>query len=229
MDIISYLYDMKKGIIYRYTSPSGKHYIGKTTNPKVRKREHLCNSKVLVTKFYSAIKKYGFESFEYEVLFESTLLPIDELNTLLNEKEKHFIQMFNSFNNGYNLTLGGDGQVGFKHKSETIEFYKKTRKNPPKEQRDKMSITATNRRLSIETKEKIRLGNIGKGMSDTNKQLVSQQKSKPIIQYDLKGNFIKEWKSATEAAKTLGLNNKAISKVCKRNKGTVYENIWKFK
>ena len=87
LDIIYYICNMKKGIIYKYTSPSGKHYIGKTINPKARKREHLCNSKVLKTKFYSAVRKYGLESFEYEVLFESPLLPIVELNLLLKEKE----------------------------------------------------------------------------------------------------------------------------------------------
>jgi len=220
---------MKKGIIYKYTSPSGKHYIGKTINAKARKREHLYNSKVLITKFYSAIKKYGLESFEYEVLFESILLPIDELNILLNEKEKHFIQMFDSFNNGYNLTLGGDGQIGFKHSEETKALYRQQRQIYSQETLEKMSNAAKGRNLSKETIEKIRLGNIGKSMTEANKKLVSEQKSKPVIQYDLQGNFIKEWKSATEASKTLNLKNAPISKICKQNKGTVYGYIWKFK
>ncbi len=207
LDIIYYICNMKKGIIYKYTSPSGKHYIGKTINPKARKREHLCNSKVLKTKFYSAVRKYGLESFEYEVLFESPLLPIVELNLLLNEKEKHFIQMFDSFNNGYNLTLGGDGQIGFKHSEKTKALYRQQRKSYSQETLNKMSIVAKNKVLSDETKEKIRLGNIGKGMTEANKQLVSEQKSKPIIQYDLEGNFIREWKSATQAAKELGFKN----------------------
>lgn len=220
---------MKKGIIYKYTSPSGKHYIGKTINPKARKKEHLCNSKVLKTKFYTAVRKYGINSFSYEVLFESPLLPVNELNQLLNEKEIHFIQMYDSFNNGYNLSIGGDGQLGFKHKPETIELYKQQRSKYSKETLLKMSNAAKGRKLSKETIEKIRLGNIGKGMSEEGKKLISEQKSKPIIQYDLEGNFIKEWKSATQAAKELRLKNAPISKVCKQNKGTVYGFIWKYK
>lgn len=70
---------------------------------------------------------------------------------------------------------------------------------------------------------------IGKGMSEANKKLVSEQKSKPIIQYDLEGNFVREWKSATQAAKELGFKNAPISKICKQNKGTVYGYIWKYK
>jgi group I intron endonuclease len=220
---------MKKGIIYKYTSPSGKHYIGKTINAKARKREHLCNSKVLITKFYSAIRKYGLESFEYEVLFESVLLTNDELNILLNEKEKHFIQMFDSFNNGYNLTLGGDGQIGFKHSEKTKALFREQRQSYSQETLIKMSISAKGKIHSPETIEKIRLGNTGKGMSETNKQLVSEQKSKPVIQYDLEGRFIKKWKSATQIEKELQYKRGNISRCCIKNKGTSNGYIWKFK
>ena len=137
--------------------------------------------------------------------------------------------MLDSLNNGYNLTLGGDGQIGFKHSEKTKALYRQQRKSYSQETLNKMSIVAKNKVLSDETKEKIRLGNIGKGMTEANKQLVSEQKSKPIIQYDLEGNFIREWKSATQAAKELGFKNGSISKVCKRNKGTVYGYIWKYK
>jgi group I intron endonuclease len=229
MDIISYLCIMKKGIIYKYTSPSGKHYIGKTVNPKARKREHLCNSKTINNKFYCAVRKYGLDSFEYEVLFESILLSIDELNSVLNKKEKHFIKMFDSFNNGYNLTLGGDGQIGFKHSEKTKALYRQQRQSYSKETLEKMSNSAKGKSPSKETIEKIRLGNIGKGMSEANKKLVSQQKSKPIIQFDLQGNFIKEWKSATEAGKFYNTPHSNINRCCKTNKGTAKGFIWKYK
>jgi len=52
---------------------------------------------------------------------------------------------------------------------------------------------------------------------------------KPIIQYDLNGNYIKEFISAREASKKLNINYKLISRVCrgKRNKTCGYK--FKFK
>lgn len=68
-----------------------------------------------------------------------------------------------------------------------------------KESREKMSNYHKGKILSEETKEKIRIGNQGKGMSIENRKIVSERQSKPILQYDLDDNFIKEWKSVTEA------------------------------
>lgn len=56
-----------------------------------------------------------------------------------------------------------------------------------------------------------------------------QRCCKPVLQYDLNGNFIKEWKSAREVYNVLKIQYKNISKCCKgeRNKAGGY--IWKFK
>lgn len=52
---------------------------------------------------------------------------------------------------------------------------------------------------------------------------------KKVIQYDLQGNFIKEWGSTMEVERELKINNSSISKCClgKRNKAGGY--IWNFK
>ena len=54
------------------------------------------------TKFYRAIRKYGEENFYIELL---ETVPIQDLN----EREKYWINYYDSYNNGYNSTLGGDG------------------------------------------------------------------------------------------------------------------------
>ena len=83
------------GIIYKYTSPSGKCYIGQTTDSSKRKSKHKRESKFLKTKFATAIRKYGFENFEYEILFESDVMSnFKELKELLNLKEIEFISLF---------------------------------------------------------------------------------------------------------------------------------------
>jgi hypothetical protein len=56
-------------------------------------------------------------------------------------------------------------------------------------------------------------------------------RSKKINQYDLKGNFIKSWKSAAEAAKELKLKKASnITSCCKRRKytNTAYGYIWRY-
>lgn len=98
------------GIIYKYTSPSGKCYIGQTINEKQRKQRHKRYSiNGVVTKFYTAVRKYGWENFEYEVLFTIDNDDKKCVHDKLNEMEIYYIHKYDSFNNGYNMTPGGDG------------------------------------------------------------------------------------------------------------------------
>lgn len=53
--------------------------------------------------------------------------------------------------------------------------------------------------------------------------------SKPVLQYDLAGNLIKEWTSLSEAARQLGLNVSNISRNCHQRRPTAYGYIWKLK
>lgn len=55
------------------------------------------------TKITRAIKKYGFDSIEWSILFES------EDENLINQKEKEFIFLYDSVKQGYNISKGGDG------------------------------------------------------------------------------------------------------------------------
>ena len=53
--------------------------------------------------------------------------------------------------------------------------------------------------------------------------------SKNVIQYDLNGNFIKEWNSLSEASRILNVNRGNIGTCCRLKKGTAGGYIWKFK
>lgn len=102
----------KIGYIYCFTSPSGKCYIGQTWDIKRRYREHrnLKKQKIVQSKFYCAIKKYGLENFIFDIIDYA------ETELELNEKEKYYIDSFDSCDNGYNLTYGGDN---YRHSEET--------------------------------------------------------------------------------------------------------------
>lgn len=92
------------GYIYRYTSPSGKSYIGQTINSlKVRAKNLVSgNGYKKCSLFWKAIQKYGWLNFQVEILKE---VGIENLN----EQEIYYIAEYNSFApGGYNLTKGGE-------------------------------------------------------------------------------------------------------------------------
>ena len=78
------------------------------------------------TKFYRAIRKYGKENFYIENILSLEAKTKEELKEFLNDKEKYFIKIFNSKNNGYNSTYGGDGVLGLKHREHSKELMKNT-------------------------------------------------------------------------------------------------------
>jgi len=75
---------------------NGKKYVGKHNGEK----PEYWASGLLVNKI---AKKYG------KKIFDRTILEDNISNELLNEKEKFYIKEHNSFVEGYNLSLGGDG------------------------------------------------------------------------------------------------------------------------
>jgi group I intron endonuclease len=96
-------------IIYKATNIiNGKVYIGKTKYTlENRKSEHFKKAKNPKLLFHKALKKYGSDKFDWEVVFECN----DELE--LNNAEIKFISEYNSIECGYNLTTGGEGGYTF--------------------------------------------------------------------------------------------------------------------
>jgi group I intron endonuclease len=99
---------MKKYVVYKATNKINmKGYIGKTTTGiDNRIKRHLKSVKSGSNNyFHNALRKYGNENFDWEILYEGTT------DTELKEKEIYFIEKHKTFykNNGYNMTFGGDG------------------------------------------------------------------------------------------------------------------------
>lgn len=107
-----------KYLIYKATSPSNKYYIGITSDFIKRKRDHKRHSlnssgnKYYNKPFYRAIRKYGWNNIQWEILYYSNCL------SDLKNKEKYFIKLYDSLNSGYNCTKGGDGVFGYKFTKE---------------------------------------------------------------------------------------------------------------
>jgi group I intron endonuclease len=112
-----------RGIIYKATNViNGKIYIGLTTRSfKERIIGHRSDAlKGSTTYFHNALRKYGFENFEWVVIDECK--EFNELCCL----EQFYIKYFqtNNKNFGYNLTKGGEGTFGYKPTYESIQKWK---------------------------------------------------------------------------------------------------------
>jgi len=100
---------MKTYIVYKITNKkNGKSYIGKTEySLEHRWNRHLSSARNgSKFRFHSAIRKYGEDCWDLSVI---ETYQTEEEN-FINEKESHFIKLFESdTKKGYNATSGGNG------------------------------------------------------------------------------------------------------------------------
>lgn len=93
--------------IYKITNKvNGHSYIGQSIDIERRWSQHK-RFPVKDSKYplYQAFYKYGLDNFIFEII--ELCQPED-----LNKRETYYISLFNTYNNGYNQTLGGEGSNG---------------------------------------------------------------------------------------------------------------------
>ena len=242
--------------VYKHTSPNNKVYIGITrTSPERR----WCNGYGYYHNeyFYKAIKKYGWDNFTHEILFDG----LTKECACQIERDLILAYKSNDPMYGYNLTDGGE--AGTHYSQVSIERMSKSKigmyageKNP-----------RYGKKVSEETREKIRSAligkfagdrnpNYGRPMSDEQKALISKAKTgkhypklsdsvknsplciaerekrmKPILQYTRDGEFIKRWESAPEASEALIGFRRGQSNICSCANGnlkTAYGFVWRY-
>lgn len=98
-----------RGFIYKITNKvNGKSYIGQTIQSvKERFYQHCatkCSQAILNMVIHKAITKYGKSNFTIEVIEE-----VESAN--LNDRERYWIRYYDSYNNGYNSTEGGQDRI----------------------------------------------------------------------------------------------------------------------
>ena len=198
-----------KGYVYKFTSPSGKSYIGITNNLRRRIAEHKRLSKTLKKAFYNAINKYGFDNFTFEILEEYNIKDKDKLLSKLNEMEMYYIDKYDTFKNGYNSTLGGDGTKGMS--GELNPFYNKKH---TEEAKKKMSEKHKGKVLSNEHKNKI-----AKSTKEalSNLPLDKKMKMMPVPKNKKKVICLETqviYNSTCECSDMLNISRSDIRKVC---------------
>lgn len=211
-----------EGIIYMYTNKiNNKKYIGQTNRPKQRKIEHLSHStkRGASTHFYNAIRKYGWENFEYKVLETVHADDSNTLKSILNNKEIFWINHYDSTNKskGYNFSLGGNSRGVNCRK---IQMYSKEgvlikTYNNYHEILNEFGGDASSLYRMINNKNSLFRNNYVLLWEGESFKYKDRKKSKHIYyQKDLNNNIIKTWNSVCDIEKELGYSPSSIIKCC---------------
>lgn len=240
--MINYKENKYKHGIYMFTNLlDGKVYIGSATIIDGRRNEHYCllrKNKHHCVYFQNAWNLHGPKNFKHEILEvvedENQLIPREQFYL-----DQRFAQEFIASKGKdrrfrelcYNIeAIAGGSRLGIPHTEESkkkMSIAKMGKSFHTPESIAQMITTkienGTNK-LSEETKKKIGQAHLGKPKSEEHRLKIREIKAatrKPILQYDMQGNFIKEYRSVTECrnelvkATNIPLEHWAVSSVCK--------------
>lgn len=200
---------------------NNKVYIGKTERSiEERFKEHCLDKDKRRSEkrpLYSAMNKYGIEHFHIEL--------VEEVEENLEEREIYWINYYNSYHNGYNATLGGEG----KSLQDYNLILEELKNNPyPREVAQKIGCHVDTV-LSVAKLNNIKVKS--KGWLQVNPP-------RPVMQFTKTGEYIKTFPSCKEAVeecillKTCTGQNSGgarghISECAAGKRKTAYGFIWK--
>lgn len=205
---------MAIGYIYKITNViNGKSYIGKTIDLKRRWKQHISgNGNTCILS--KAFNKYGISNFNFSTLNKIYILNKDVLNTYLSKLEIYYIKLYNTYKYGYNATIGGDGTHGYQLSPETKLKISLALKNKPisEKKREAYKRSAKKRKGVPRDKETVMRGAV--------------KRRKPVLQYSLNGEFIREYEGVSLVPNYDQCN---IIACCKGKINSAYGYIWMYK
>ena len=116
--------------IYLITNKvNGKKYVGQSIDIERRWKSHIIASKKSELLIYRAMRKYGIDNFDFSILEECSVDKLDE-------REIYWISELDTYNNGYNMTIGGEGHSLYLDPKEREQKKKEVARRSGKKYRD---------------------------------------------------------------------------------------------
>lgn len=203
------------GYIYLVTNfENGKLYVGQTVNTiEYRWSKHIeeaYGGNKSNSLLHRAIIRYGASSFGICALEECADIE-------LNEREKHYIKEYDTYythDKGYNLTWGGEGVTKYSD-DEILYLWNQGYRNC------EIARLLGARESTISLRIRALIGDGAAQARRVNSIKVQ------VIQYDLYGNYLKDWESASAAEKELGLSGGSVSRCCNKQRTNSGDFLWK--
>lgn len=226
------------GIIYKVENKNtGEIYIGQTTyNLQKRWLQHVREAKDALDGkrqsfplFHRMIIKYGEENFQESVLEECD-------NNKLDEREKFWINYFDSYNNGYNATIGGKNTLTSKPINQkvskySLEGYYICTFNTAREAAEAVKVDVSNIRRNCSGDTKTCAGfrwAWGDSKEDLPSIIPEKIKGRIVQQFSKDWELIGEYKNMTEASRATGISYMGIYNTCKGKQKTAGGFYWAF-
>lgn len=161
--------------IYKITNKvNEKIYIGKTEQSIEKRFQQHCKDSqrdnIQNRPLYKAMNKYGIDSFSVE-LIEETDCP--------EEREQYWIKLYDSFRNGYNATLGGDGKKYIDYDL-VVESYRRL-----------LNLTKVAKELNIDAGYASTILNLKGEPVLSSPEVAIKEFGKITNMYDLEDNFLR--------------------------------------
>lgn len=195
---------------------NGNQYVGKTVESLNERWENHVYEKdkrrAEKRPLYDAFNKYGVENFKIEQLEECSI-------DILSDRERYWIKKLDTYNNGYNATMGGDGSLLYDYKILSDKY----------KELQNLNETAKFFNCDVNT--------IKRACKEYNVEILSfkevsrNKNGKKVAMIDKNtGDILKIFKTVGLAAEYLGdrKKNSHIFHVCNGQRKTAYGYHWKY-
>lgn len=226
---------VKTWIVYKHVSPSNKVYVGITSQSNIKRRWFRGSGYNRCPIFMKAILKYGWDNIKHQVLF--TNLTEARAKNL----EKDLIRHYKNLGISYNITDGGDGTLGKPCPEELRRRLSEERRGviPWKAIKEAAKVNKGKKKGPRDRRiiEKVRATRLLNGKKCTKEQIQANiernlVRSNPVLQFDLQGNFIKEYRSVKFASESMGGSRGSLLNCLNplRTESKTFKGyIWKYK